>query len=274
MGNSPEWAMCWKMVWEAQSYPETLGPCFPGLWGKHYLINQLHLFNSRPLHSWSVTKSEKRTSRMGPRSLIVWLGSWTWPLSQDVGIFSVRWSSVQFRGWIHMHTYLHRDTRTYIETCMHIHVHKQRHIQTCKHTVTHAHTHLHTNTHAHRETCVYRNTCVNTHVHICTQIQAYMNTEPYRYAYIYPCVHRCTYIYRNTSTLKYMCTCGPQTGTYVDTHMHTYVHIHAHKYTYIAEFSAHRTPLGKCYTPFWFVCYDEFRSLKWALCFANLTNFA
>lgn len=173
MGNSPEWAVHWKMVWEAQSYPETLGPCFPGLWGKHYLINQLHLFNSRPLHFWSVTKSEERTSRMGPRSLIVWLGSWIWPLSQDVGIFSVRWSSVQFRGWIHMHTYVHRDTRTHIETCMHIHVHKQRHIQTRKHTVTHAHTHLHTNTHAHRDMCVQKHMREHTCSHMHTNTGIY-----------------------------------------------------------------------------------------------------
>lgn len=168
------------------------------------------------------------------RSLIVWLGSWIWPLSQDVGIFSVRWSSVSLEVDSHAHTYVHRDTRTHIETCMHIHVHKQNIYRHTKHTVTHAHTF------AHKHTCTQRHVCTETHawthVHICTtQIQAYMNAEPYRYAYIYPCVHRCTYIYRNTSTLKYMCTCGPQTGTYVDTHAHTYVHIHAHKYTYTAR---------------------------------------
>ena len=75
-----------------------------------------------------------------------------------------------------------------------------------------------------------------TDAHTYTETQAHLNT----------CVH---------VALK-------QGHMWTHTHAHTYVHIHAHKYTYIAEFSAHRTPLGKCYTPFWFVCYDEFRSLK------------
>lgn len=228
MGNSPEWAVGWKMVWEARRYTETLGPCFPGLWGKHDLINQLHLFNSRPLHSWSVTKSEKRTSHMGPRILIVWLVSWMWPLSQDVGIFSVRWSSGQFRGWIHMHTHVHRDIHVYRD--MYAHTCSQRHIQTHSHTRTHIFAHKHTCTH--RDTCVYGNTCVHTHVHTCTQIQTYMNTntEPYMYTYIYPRAHRCTYIYRNTSTLKYMCTCVPPNRD-ICGHTYTCTHICIHTCT-------------------------------------------
>ena len=122
---------------------------------------------------------------------------------------------------------------------------------------THAYTHMFT--HAHR----YRHIWTQTQSHTRTHTYTHVHTDAHTYTETQAHLNTCVHVY-------------PQTGTYVDTctHAHTYAHIHAHKDTYRAEFSAHRAPLGKCYTPFWFVHYDEFRSLKWALCFANLTNFA
>lgn len=159
-----------------RSYTESFGPYFPGLWGECYLLNQLHTSHSRPLRSCIVTKTqvkEQRASHMGPRSLIVCLGTRTRPLRaaphllpQDSATISVRWSSGQFRGWIHVHTHVHTDTHMYME-------HTHKHMYTHRHTDTQPHICIWK--HMRDQTDVY--TCIHRDIHGHTTTHAYVRTH-------------------------------------------------------------------------------------------------
>lgn len=158
-----------------RSYTESFGPYFPGLWGECYLLNQLHTSHSRPLRSCIVTKTqvkEQRASHMGPRSLTVCLGTWTWPLHAAPPFYPKTEPLSQLDG-----------AQASLEggyMCTHACAHRY----TCTH--TQRHTHVYGNTCAH--TCTY--TDIQTHSHICTQIHICIWKHMHAQTDVYTCIYR------------------------------------------------------------------------------------